>query len=150
MVDNWEFKKIMKIHPNRTVTFPKELDKYLCPEGSPEGANYVWYCEERDRVPIIAMAELEKDRYNRIKKLKVQKGRTISISTRIDPYLCYPFCPGDEAAYLAHADMLQGEKRSVYLLTATQHDILTGEPSARRQSLLKTLRETPAFLPIVR
>lgn len=113
------------------------------------GESVEWNYEKNTGVAIVSNTPLTRERYHHIKRTKVlDNGSNIRPPDDLVATLSRPVYPGLTVAYMAHEEMLEGEKRSVYILTEGQALELMGTSRADREELREILLKTPAFLPV--
>jgi hypothetical protein len=158
MNKQWERIWTEEASSNLHVNLPSELEETILFDHPAFGQSVQWHYDKNAEVIIVSNAELEKDRYEHIKRSERLGTGQIRPPKDILEKLVRPVYPGLQMAYLAHEEMLGGDSsggsgpNSVYLLTDSQVRQFMNEVPGEQNgdSLREKLQETPAFLPPVR
>lgn len=159
MAESWDFIETAQVGSKKKITLPERLrDEVTIPSQLAQmGKRVYWNLLPENGIIIVSNARLEGDDYLPVKETDLQKGNTIRPPNPVVNGLERPIYEGLKVVYLAHDEMLQGDVRSVYLLTESQAFRLVGDPrdagsetdDPGDSSLFEKLSNTPAFLPNV-
>lgn len=146
---DYDLIRTQEVRSDKKINFPDKVQCHISFEHRVKGESVEWHFEESEGVAVIANDRLSDERYVHIKRAKVlDNGVNIRPPNELIENLSRPIYKGLTVVYLAHEDMLEGDIRSVYLLTKSQAFTLIGERTEESEELREVLSNTPRFLPI--
>jgi hypothetical protein len=149
MTKQWDLIRTRRVLDKQKINFPDEFQGKIAYNHELHGESVEWNYERNAKVAVVSSAPLTQDRYVHVSRTKVlDNGSNIRPPDDLIGQLSRPFYKGLTVVYLTHEEMLEGETRSVYLLTESQALELMGQPTAESEELKEILFNTPAFLPV--
>ncbi|TQQ82994.1 hypothetical protein EGH24_06050 [Halonotius terrestris] len=146
---DYELIRTREVRSQKKINFPDKVQRNVSFEHRAHGESVEWHYEENEGVAVISNDRLSDERYVHIKRANVMDdGVNIRPPNDLIEDLSRPIYKGMTTVYLAHEDMLEGDIRSVYLLTESQAFTLIGERTDDSKELREVLSNTPRFLPI--
>lgn len=145
---DYDLIRTREVRSQKKINFPDEVQAHISYEHRVHGESVEWHYEEDVGVAVISNDRLSNNRYVHVKRADVtDNGVNIRPPNDLIESLSRPIYKGMTVVYLAHEDMLEGDIRSVYLLTESQALNLVGERSDESEELREVLSDTPRFLP---
>lgn len=146
---DYELIRTRKVRSQKKINFPDEVQRNISFEHRAQGESVEWHYEENEGVAVISNDRLSDERYEYINWTEVtDNGVNIRPPNDLIENLSRPIYKDMTVVYLAHEGMLEGDIRSVYLLTESQAFTLIGERTDDSEELREVLSNTPRFLPI--
>lgn len=148
MTKQWDLIRTRRVLDKQKINFPDKFQEKIAYKHELHGESVEWNYERNAQVAVVSNTALTQEQYVHVSRTKVlDDGSNIRPPNALIGQLSRPFYKDLTVVYLAHEEMLEGETRSVYLLTESQALELMGQPTAESEELKDRLFNTPAFLP---
>jgi hypothetical protein len=126
------------------VLLPQEIRSDVSYANEAHGRSVLWYYETEMGIGVISDSELEEGEYVLMDTTEVHDDGNIVMPKRLRENFSRPIYEGLRVAFVASPGMLEGEKRSVYLITESQeNDLMQNRDGA--DALRDVIRTTPEF-----
>lgn len=143
MQREWAIIETRKVRSNRRIALPKNVHKHVVSDIL--GKQVAWHYEKNSGYAIIANAKLEKPNYIFIKATDLYEDGSVRPPDDLVDRLTYEFKKGETALFLAFKEMLEGDKKTVYLISKDRvEDILS--PDTDTQDFKERIANEPGFL----
>jgi hypothetical protein len=141
------FIRVQKLGDRHRVTVPKEVRNQVSRESPLKGEVVEWYLESESGVGVVSNSRnLEEGNYVHARATTLSNNGSTTVPETLRDEMSRPVYVGQQVAFLAYPEMLEGEKQSVYFLTKSQIFDLV-ENDGDHESIRETVRQVPAFLP---